>query len=310
MLTGVRQSRPINAGLLLGLALALALATPAFAAGAQPRPVRQRVLIGLIPELNIFKQKARFKLLGEYLSRKVGVPVEFTILSRYGNIIESFQSERMDGAFFGSFTGALAIERLGVVPLARPVNLDGTSTYHGHLFVRKDSTIRSFADFRGKRMAFVDRATTAGYVFPLAWLREHGVPSPEGFFGEYYFTGSHDAAIAAVLDRKADVGAAKHSIYDRVRREDPRIDAELLIVAESPSVPSNGLCVRKDLEADLKEALRRALLDLERDREGASVLGQFGALRFIETTAEDYRPVYEMARAAGIDFKKYVYRNQ
>ena len=290
------------------LAAVLAVALPFGAVEA--RPARARVLIGLIPELNIFKQKARFKLLGTYLSRKVGVPVEFTILSRYGNIIERFESERMDGAFFGSFTGALAIEKLGVVPLARPVNLDGTSTYHGHLFVRKDSNIRTFEQMRGKRMAFVDRATTAGYVFPLAWLREHGVASPDGFFGEYYFSGSHDAAMAAVLDRKADVGCAKHSMYDRIRRENPRVDAELLIIAESPSVPSNGLGVRKDLEPDLKEALRRALLDLEKDPAGASVLAEFGALRFIETTAEDYRPVLDMARAAGLDLKKYVYRNQ
>ncbi|MFZ6017256.1 MAG: PhnD/SsuA/transferrin family substrate-binding protein [Nitrospirota bacterium] len=49
----------------------------------------------------------------------------------------------------------------------------------------------------------------------------------------YYFTGSYDAAIYAVLDKKADVGAAKHSVYDRVRRNDPRVDKELLILAES-----------------------------------------------------------------------------
>ncbi len=292
----------------ISLAVCLLGAFPS-AVAAQAAP-RQRVLIGLIPELNIFKQKARFKLLAAYLSRKIGVPVEFTILSRYGNIIESFESQRMDGAFFGSFTGALAIGKLGVVPLARPVNLDGTSTYHGHLFVRKDSNIRTIDQMRGRRMAFVDRATTAGYVFPLAWLREHGIKSAEGFFGESYFTGSHDAAIDAVLARKADVGAAKHSVYDRVRRENPRVDAELLILAESPSVPSNGLCVRKDLEDDLKEALKRALLDLEADRDGASVLAQFGALRFMETTVEDYKPVTDMARAAGIDLKRYHYRNE
>src|SRR5512138_2159859 len=155
--------------LLLALAFGLLLALPTVAT-AQARPSRPRILIGLIPELNIFKQKARFRPLGEYLSRKIGVPVEFTILSRYGNIIESFQSERMDGAFFGSFTAALAIEKLGVVPLARPVNLDGTSTYHGYLFVRKDAGISEVEQMRGKRMAFVDRATTAGYVFPLAYL--------------------------------------------------------------------------------------------------------------------------------------------
>ncbi len=235
---------------LLILALVLALAFP-FVAQAQ-----QKLLIGLIPEMNIFKQKQRFRLLGEYLSKKTGVQVQFTILSRYGNILESFTSDRMDGAFFGSFTGALAIEKLGVIPLARPVNLDNTSTYHGYLFVRKDSGIRNVWDMKGKKMAFVEKATTAGYVFPLAYLRENGITDIDKFFSEYLFTGSHDAAIFAVLNRKADVGAAKHSIYDRVRKEDPRVDRELVILASSPPVPSNGLCVRKDLDKALQQKLK------------------------------------------------------
>ncbi len=299
------MSRRLWLALTFGLLFALPIG-----AVAQTRPAKPRVLIGLIPELNIFKQKARFLPLGKYLTRKIGVPVEFTILSRYGNIIESFQSERMDGAFFGSFTGALAIEKLGVIPLARPVNLDGSSTYHGHLFVRADSGIKTIKQLRGKRMAFVDRATTAGYVFPLAELRKAGIKSPDGFFGEYYFTGSHDAAIAAVLEGKADVGAAKHSVYDRMRRENPAVDGELSVIADSPPVPSNGLCVRRDLDLVLQASLKQALLDLEKDPAGAAVLAEFGALRFIETTAEDYLPVIDMAREAGIDLKQYDYRNQ
>src|SRR5512140_3723631 len=199
-------------GFLLPAAIALGLAAWGGRARAEAPAHRSELVIGLIPEVNIFEQKARFRLLGEYLGRKIGVPVRFTILSRYGNILERFEAERMDGAFFGSFTGALAIERLGAVPLARPVNLDGASTYTGRIFVRKDSGLRTVADLRGKRMAFVDRATTAGYVFPMAWLREHGVASPDAWFEECYFTGSHDAAVDAVLDRKADVGAAKHSV--------------------------------------------------------------------------------------------------
>ncbi|HEX9049157.1 MAG TPA: phosphate/phosphite/phosphonate ABC transporter substrate-binding protein [Anaeromyxobacter sp.] len=297
----------LRAFLLLALALATAGAGARARADAAPH---RELVIGLIPEMNLFEQKARFRLLGEYLGRKIGVPVRFTILSRYGNILERFEAERMDGAFFGSFTGALAIERLGVVPLARPVNLDGSSTYHGHIFVRKDSGIRTAADMRGKRMAFVERATTAGYVFPLAWLREQGIRSPQGFFSEYYFTGSHDASVRAVLDREADVGAAKHSVFDRVRRDDPRVERELVILANSPPVPSNGLCVRQDMEPDLREALRRALLDLAGDATGGAVLARFGALRFVETSAEDYRPVFELARRAGIDLKRYTYRNE
>jgi phosphonate transport system substrate-binding protein len=289
----------------LAAALVLSLCVPLWAQAAQ-----ERLLIGLIPEMNIFKQKQRFRLLGEYIGKKTGIPVEFTILSRYGNIIESFTTEGMDGAFFGSFTGALAINELGVVPLARPVNLDGTSQYRGYIFVRKDSGIKGPADMRGKRMAFVERATTAGYIFPRAWLKEHGEADLDRFFGETFFTGSHDAAIMAVLNKKADIGAAKHSMYDRVRRNNPRVDRELVIIARSPWVPSNGLCVRKGLDKSIQQKLKDALLGLEHDPEGNAVLESFGAVKFIETTAEDYRPVSELAGRAGINIRTYIYRNE
>ena len=277
---------------------------------AFPQAARQKILIGLIPEMNVFKQRERFRLLGDYLSKKTGVEVNFTILSRYGNIINRFTSENMDGAFFGSFTGALAIEKLGVIPLARPVNLDNTSSYRGYIFVRRDSKIRDVGGMKGKRMAFVEKATTAGYIFPLAYLREHGIKDMDHFFSSSYFAGSHDAAIHAVLEGQADVGAAKHSIYDRVKADDARVERDLVIIAESPWVPSNGLCVRKGLDAGLQQKLKQALLDLDKDPEGAAVLQQFGAIKFIDATVSDYRPVFEMAKKAGIDIKHYDYRNK
>ncbi len=271
---------------------------------------QSKITIGLIPEINIFKQKQRFILLGEYLSAETGVPVEFTVLSRYGNIIESFTERKMDGAFFGSFTGALAIQKLGVVPLARPVNLDNTSTYHGYLLVRKDSGIKSVSDMRGKRMAFVEKATTAGYIFPLALLRENSIMDIGGFFSESFFTGSHDSAVIAVFNRKADVGAAKHSIYDKVKRENPRVEQEMTIIARSPSVPSNGLCVRKTLDIGLQNKLKQALLNLGQDPAHETILAQLGALRFIETNIGDYQPVFDIVEKAGIDLEKYNYRNE
>jgi len=287
------------------LSLAVLILPPAFSEATE-----QKILIGLIPEMNIFKQKERFTPLGEYLSKKTGMTVKFTVLSRYGNLIEHFEKEKMDGAFFGSFTGAVAIYKLGVIPIARPVNLDNTSTYQGYIFVRKDSNIKDVKDMKGKRMAFVERSTTAGYLFPLAYLREHGIASPDNFFREYYFTGSHDAAIDAVLEKSADIGAAKHSIYDRVKKENPRIEQELVIIARSPSVPSNGLCVRKDLDENLKKKLKDALLNINNDPEGQAVLKKFGALRFIDTTVKDYEPVHVLAVKAGIDLKKYKWRNE
>lgn len=271
---------------------------------------KQEIVIGLIPEMNVFKQMERFRPLGEHLSKETNLDIRFTILSRYGNLVDAFEREEMDGAFFGSFTGTLAIEQLGVVPLARPVNLDGESTYHGVLYTRKDSGIKTVADMRGKRFAFVERATTAGYVFPLAYLRQNGIENLDDFFGEYFFAGSHDATIYAVLDGTADVGASKNTVFDRVRSKNPRVDKEIEVLALSETVPSNALCVRSDLDDEIKVRLKQALLALHETAVGRKVLEQFQALSFIETQTADYHPVFGCAERAGIELKHYIYVNE
>jgi phosphonate transport system substrate-binding protein len=284
----------------------------------KPKPERrseknfaqQEILIGLIPEQNIFRQRERYQSLRNHLSEALGIPVNFTSLSRYGNIIEHFTKEKMDAAFFGSFTYALARHQIGVEPIARPVNLDGTSTYHGYLFVRKDSGIRKAADMQGKRFAFVDRATTAGYLFPLAYFKENGIRDPRTHLGEAFFTGSHDAAITAVLNREADIGASKNTIFDQMATENPRIEKELLILASSNVVPQNCLAVRRDLEPELKKALKQALIDMGKTPEGNEALQSFGARGFIETDDADFSYLYKLSSEIGIDLKVYHYQNR
>jgi phosphate/phosphite/phosphonate ABC transporter binding protein len=159
-------------------------APPAYESSSQ-----KKFYLGLIPEQDLFSQKARYAPLARYISEKAGVNVEIKVLSRYGNIIENFVDGQLDAAFFGSFTGALAIKTIGVEPIARPVWLDDTSTYYGMIFVRKDSNIKDRADMKGKRFAFVDKATTAGWLLPLNYFHEIGIEDYPAWFGETYLPG-------------------------------------------------------------------------------------------------------------------------
>ncbi len=267
------------------------------------------LVIGLIPERNIFKQMERYEPLAGYLSRKTGTRIELKVLPRYGNIVRSFRSSNMDGAFFGSFTYTLAHAELGVLVLARPVAKDNTSTYHGLIFVRKDSGIRTVRDMKGKRFAFVDKATTAGYLLPLAYFHSHGIPDCRGYLKEAYFTGTHEDAIRDVLDRKADIGSAKNTVFRDMGEEDPRIPNELVVLARSPDVPENALALRADLAPSLRNALRDTLLKMDRDPEGKAVLERFGALKFIETTDDEYAPVVDYAKKVHLDLSTYDYTN-
>ena len=162
---------------------------------------------------------------------------------------------------------------------------------------------------RGKSLALVEKATTAGYIFPLAWLKHQGVDNLNTYFSRYFFTGSHDGAVDAVLNGRADIGAAKNTVYEHMQQTNPRIASELVVLANSPRVPSNGLCVSNMLKEPLKEQLKSLLLNLHMDPEGLEVLKQLGAKRFVETSREDYQPVLDMTLEAGINLIKYNYHN-
>lgn len=268
------------------------------------------LIIGLIPERNIFQQLERYEPLADYISKKIGINIKLKVLTRYGNIIENFASAHMDAAFFGSFTYTLAHSKLGVEAIARPEGIDGISTYYGLIFVRKDSGIKSIKEMQGKSFAFVDKATTAGYLLPLAYFKEHGVEDYKTFLNETYFTGTHQDAIYDVLNKKTDIGAAKNTMFYRLAVGDSRITEELVILARSPDVPENGLAVRKDLDESIKHKLKKTLINMHTDPEGINILKKFGAKKFIKTSNDDYTSVYEYAQEIGLNLSTYDYLNE
>lgn len=290
-------------------------------------PIMSHFLIATIPERNIIRQEERYRPLVDYLSRKLGTKVKIDLrhLSSYEDIVDEFIDGRINAAFFGSFVYALTRAKVGVEAIARPVK-DGVSQYRGLIFVRRDSGIRDWGDLKGRSFGMI-KATTAGELFPKVYFKNHGVRNVENYLGKIYYVGSHDVAILKVLNREIEAGAAKDLIYEKLAREDPRIEKEMIILARSAPVPENALVVRKNvdfvcfnchreignegsdkgLSVSWKQTLKEILLSLPETAEGREVLRKFGADRFVETTHEDYRGLYEMIGELGIDLKSYPY---
>lgn len=268
----------------------------------------KRFLIGLVPEENIFRQVERYTPLADYLSQRIGEKVQLKATARYGKAIDGLVSGSLDAAFFGSFAYVLAHDRAGVEALARPEwSRGGLSTCHALIITRKGSGIRRIGQMRGKTLAFVDRASMAGYLFPMAYFREHDVKDHRSFFRETYFTGTHEDAIYDVLKGRADLGAVKSSVFERLARLDKKIGEELLVVAKSDEVPENAFGVRKDLERGLRARVGQALLSIGTDGQADGVLTAFGARRFVPTSDSEYAPVLRYARAVGINLARYEY---
>lgn len=303
----MKHNLPVLIKLSLILCLSVAL-TAGCKKAESPAPAavksadEKTLLIGLIPERNIFEQIEQYEPIADYISRKTGTSVKLKVLTRYGSIVDNFVSQKLDGAFFGSFTYTLAHAKLGVEPLARPEDLQGVSTYYGLIFVRKDSGITNAAGMKGKTFAFVAKATTAGYLLPLAYFKDNGIGDYGTYLKEAYFTGTHEDTIYDVLNKKADIGAAKNTVYYDMAKIDARIEDELTVLTRSPDVPGNSLAVRNDLDSSIKTMLKETLLNMHNDEDGRKVLEKFGAKRFIVTKDSDYQGVYDYLKKIDMYF--------
>lgn len=281
-------------------------------------PIAMTLVVGLIPERDVIRQEERYRPLADYLSRNLGgrVRVQLRHLRSYDELVQEFLAGRIDAAFFGSYTYALTRAKTAVELIARPES-DGVSTYRGLIFTRRDSGIRDWRDLEGRSFAMI-ADTTAGDVFPRVYLKRRGVLHPPSFLGRLVEVGSHDLAIRKVLDGEVDAGAAKDLVFDRLAREDPRIERELRVLAKSEPVPENALVVRSTVripcarchervgagirsaaaeelnEPRIRERLRQLLLNLDQTQDGRHILEALGADRFIETTDADYANLYRM----------------
>jgi phosphonate transport system substrate-binding protein len=263
------------------------------------------LVIALVPEKNTFEQKKRYHYITEYLSDNLNIHVKVQILHDYGEVCQAFLDGKADVGFFGSFSYGLIRSNAAAEPIARPVWLNGSSTYSGYLFVRKDSDIKTVDDMKDKRLALVHKATTAGYIFPLQYFRDHGVENLEEYFSKINFCGTHDAAAWVVYSGEAEIGACKNHVFNAIKEKNSDFNEQMVVLAESGEVPSNGMVVRSDLDPTLKKQLKKLLLNMHKNKDGIKALEGFKAKKFIQTTDQDYMPLYRMIDDIGIDLKSY-----
>jgi phosphonate transport system substrate-binding protein len=276
----------------------------------QPSGTDESVLrLVIIPEKNVFEQRRRYGFITNYLSKKLGMTVLVEVMSNYGEICDAFLDGRADAGFFGSFSYVLTRAKAGIEPVARPVWLNEESTYRGYIFVRHDSGIKSVEDMQNKSLILVDKATTAGYIFQMYYFQYSGISNIDDYFSRIVFGGSHDAAAWAVYSGEAEIGGAKNHIFEAMADEYPDFKKQMLVLTESPEVPTNGLAVSKDINPAIKLRIKNLLLNLHKTVEGQKVLKNFRALRFIETDDEDYRVLYSMVNALKINLKEYPYKD-
>ncbi|WP_219220057.1 phosphonate ABC transporter substrate-binding protein [Variovorax boronicumulans] len=239
--------------------IALTLSTLA----AVPALAQQPLTIGLIPAEDSQAMIESSRQVLDSLQQQLGMPVKPFVATDYNGVIEALRSKKLDVAYLGPFSYVLANQVADVEAFAVAVTKKtGQSAYKSVIIARKDSGLAKTADLKGRTFAFVDPTSASGHLFPKAGLLQAGY-DPESFFGRVIFSGSHDASILAVTNKKVDAAAvADRILASAIAKGQVKAD-ELEIVWSSNPIPESPMVWRKDLDPALKARIAKALANVK-----------------------------------------------
>ena len=239
----------------------------------------------------------KFKPLGEYLEKELGMPVKFTPVSDYAAVVEALASDRLDMAWLGGFTFVQTRLKTGnAIPLVqREQDEQFTSK-----FITADPTVKSLQDLKGKTFAFGSVSSTSGSLMPRYFMLKDGI-EPEQFFSRIAYSGAHDATAAWVEAGKADAGVLNASVWDKLVAAGKVNTDKVRVFATTPTYYDYNWTVRGTLDPALAEKIKAAFLALDpANPEHKAILDLQAASRFIATKPENYEGIEQAARAAGL----------
>jgi len=288
---------------LLSLAVPMAHAAPAPASPAVPAArvtvvTRPALRVGLSAYAGELRAAADAANLKGFLEARLGRDVVIKTYDAKDALSVALADGEVDIAWLQPLSYVMA-ERLekGIRPLAK-VERKGMPFYRGVLFTRADKAVAGVEGLRGLSMAWTEKGSAAGFLFPRAALLRSGVQLA-GFFRSERMMGDHAAVCRAVASGEADVGATYADERGKALQADGCVQAlgaeaaaQLKIVLKSAAIPNDLVAARAGMDAAEAAELSKLLLSLGKAADEKTLLEQvFHADRFVEVGPDDFEPV-------------------
>lgn len=203
-----------------------------------------------------------------YLSKKMGMPVEYLYSTDYTSVVEAIHSKKVHVAQLSPFSYILATQKDTFQDLVI-VSHDGKPTlYRSVIFTNPMTGIRSIDDLKARAksltLCFADPASTSGHLVPRAFLRSIGL-DPETSFKEVMFAGTHMASVLTVKAGKVDIGCSFEYAVDMMIRRKMLERKDLVPLWTSDPIVEGPIVARIDLNKDFVDRLRQAYMDMPKE---------------------------------------------
>lgn len=218
--------------------------------------------LAMVPSSDATKILNNMAPVSKCLEKETGYFFDISVPNNYVVVVEGLGSSKVDVAFLNTFGYLLANDRYGSEALLK-VSRNGETTYRGVIFVKSDSKIQKIEDLTGKKIAFVDPASTSGHILPKKLMNDKKVKP-----AEEVFAGKHDVAVTMLYQGQVDAAAAYYNApapdgkprdaREKLLAQFPDTMQKIKVLELTEEIPNDPIVVRKDISAEMKGKIKVA----------------------------------------------------
>lgn len=243
----------------------------------------EKLTVQFVPSQNADTLEAKAKPLEKLLSDKLGIPVAVSVSTDYNTIVEAMASKKVDVGFLpptayvmakdrGAAEVILQAQRFGVKDETGEATDELVDFYKAMIIVKKDSAIQSVADLKGKKIAYQNVSSSAGYVWPAAVLMDNQIDPLKDV--EAITVKGHDQAVLAVLNGDVDAAAIFQDARNVVKKDYPTVFEDTRVLTYTEKIPNDTISVRSDMSPEWIEKLQNAFIEIGKDEEGHKIISE------------------------------------
>lgn len=267
-------------------------------AGGDP----EKLVLGLVPSGEVDKLVEDADLLGDLLSKELGIPVETSVTENYAGLVVAMQTDQAQIGMFGPVALVQAVDQADAEVVLQSVRF-GASTYHTQWFTNdpgtycqddpvlvedegvkfsycngtEDAEKGPVADEAlariepGTTISFVDESSASGYYYPATQLQQAADLDPLTDI-DAQFAGDHDNSVLSVARGDVPVGVSFDDARSGLVEDDPKIGEKVTVFAYSTEIPNDGVAVSGSLSDEWQQKITDAFLALTETDEGLAAL--------------------------------------
>lgn len=277
----MKKFRKLLAGAAVLLVAVMATACSGKSKSENSSGTPKELNVQFVPSQAATELESRAKPLEKMLSDRLGIPVHVSMSTDYNTVVEAMKSKKVDVGFLPPNGYVLAhkqnaadvllqAQRYGVKqPGGRPTkNL--VNTYRAEILVKKGSNIKSWKDLKGKSISIQSPTSSAGYVYPIAELKEKGLDVKKSC--KLVTVTGQDQSVLNVLNGDTDAAFVFEDARTIVKKDNPKIMSQVVPIYFTKPIPNDTISVVPSMSKSFRKKLANAFIDIGKSKKGKKII--------------------------------------